>query len=121
MEELTIFSFEYFKTLLKEAYEESDADMSYEDAEAIFQYYFATFEKTFHKPHKNLRLETIKSLIQRLPYYDQCYSGTADLDLETYKILIDQHFKTQYRNCDYSINHFMSGDIRTNRFYETCY
>ena len=119
--EIFMFSFEYFKMLLKKAYEDSNTDMSYEDTEAIFNYYFTTYEKTFNKPHKNLRLETIKNIIQRLSYCERFYNKEFDLDLESYKIMIDKHFKTQYYNCDYSINHFMSGDIRVNRFYETCY
>ena len=35
--------------------------------------------------------------------------------------MIDQHFQTRYRRCDYNINHFFSGRIRELRFYETCY
>lgn len=116
-----MFSFEYFKTLLKEAYAGGDADMSYEDAEAIFRYYFAAFELTFHKPHKNLRFDTVRNLIKRLSYCEQDGSRMFDLDLESYEAIIDQHFKTQYQNCDYGICHFMSGDVRANRYYETCY
>ena len=34
---------------------------------------------------------------------------------EDYLDLIDLHFKTRYRNCDYNINHFFSGRIREMR------
>lgn len=50
------------------------------------------------------------------------FAGRAgDHASEGYLILIDQHFQTEYQNCDYRINHFFSGSIRELRFYETCY
>ena len=44
-----------------------------------------------------------------------------DIDPDCYEDMIDRHFRTRYRNCDYNINHFFSGRIRELRFYETCY
>ena len=46
---------------------------------------------------------------------------TMDIDPDCYEDMIDKHFRTRYRNCDYNINHFFSGRIRVLRFYETCY
>ena len=52
----------------------------------------------------------------------------AESDYETFEIepedlypMIDQHFKTPYKDCDFNILHFISGDIMKNRLYETCY
>ncbi len=120
-----MFSFEYFKLLLRKAYSDagSSIDMSYEDVEEIFYFYFATFQKTFDKPHKNVKLITIKDILEKLENceHSEENGGSFDLDADTYKVLIDKHFKTQYSNCDYSISHFMSGNIRANRYYETSY
>ena len=44
-----------------------------------------------------------------------------EFEYEEYAPIIEQHFKTQYYNCDYNINHFFSGKIRALRFYEVCY
>lgn len=120
-----MFSFEYFKLLLMKAYQDvADNDsMKYEDVEEIFHYYFTAYEKAFKHPHKNIRLETIKNIIGKLPFCEHSgeYNHKFDLEVDDYKELIDKHFKTQYDNCDYSISHFMSGDIRANRLYETMY
>jgi hypothetical protein len=119
-----MFSFEYFKLLLIKAYHDvgDSINMSYDDVEYIFNYYFNTFKKTFGKPHKNIKLATIKSIIEKLEYCEHSgRQGFFELDVETYEILIDRYFRTQYTDCDYSISHFMSGDIRANRFYETSY
>ena len=121
--EINMFSFEYFKLLLKKAYQEvgDTSDMNYKDVERVFNYYFSSYMKTFHKPHKNVKLGTIKELIQKLSLCEHSgeYNHVFELDVDAYKVIIDKHFKTQYDNCDYSISHFMSGDIRANRFYET--
>jgi len=118
---LIMFSFEYFKLLLIKAYKETGSSMSYEEVEEIFKYYFDTFEELFGRPHKNIKLKTIENIIEKLPFCEHSSGSCFDLEVKEYKVLIDQHFKTQYDNCDYSISHFMSGDIRANRFYETGY
>lgn len=47
-----------------------------------------------------------------------CYT---DISPDAYYAMIDQHFATKYKNCDYNINHFFSGKVRELRFYESCY
>lgn len=43
---------------------------------------------------------------------------TPDIFPSVYPYIIQLHFKTKYRNCDYNINHFFSGRIRELRCYE---
>lgn len=43
------------------------------------------------------------------------------LNVDMYRAMIDKHFQTQYKNCDYNICHFMTDGIRNNRFHEVCY
>lgn len=86
----------------------------------VFKYYFERYEQEVGRPHPNIRMQQIRNIVERMPYVDQNDFGAyqADVDLEDYKAIIDQHFKTRYRSCDYNINHFFSGRIRELRYYE---
>lgn len=84
----------------------------------IIEYYYQSYMNTFHEEHPRLSNKAIDSVIEAI----QCGTEMVpDIDVETYHAMIDQHFQTQYKNCDYSICHFMTEGIRNNRFYETCY
>lgn len=74
-------------------------------------------------PHPPIRAVQIERVIREMPYIDETdkANSTMDIDPDCYEDMIDKHFRTQYRNCDYNINHFFSGRIRELRFYETCY
>ena len=58
-----------------------------------------------------------------MPYIDQEDKGGyfEDVAPEDYRVLIDKHFATKYRRCDYNINHFFSGRIRLMRWLEEFY
>lgn len=118
-----MFNDEYFKRMLKRAYWDAGGNgiMTYEEVEEIFTYYIATYKKNFGKPHNYLRMETIKDIIVNLSFCEHSNGNSFDLEIDVYKELIDKHFDTIYKNCDYSISHFMSGDIRANRCYELGY
>ena len=90
---------------------------------AVFEYYFQKYEDTFGEVHPSIRTEQIQRIIEAMPYIDGDGDSSAggDVAAEDYETLIDKHFQTQYRNCDYNINHFFSGDIRLLRFYEELY
>ena len=47
--------------------------------------------------------------------------GDVDILEDQVIEMIDQHFATKYRACDYNILHFISAGIKSNRFYEKCY
>lgn len=84
----------------------------------IIEYYYLSYMKTFQEEHPRLSAPAMDRVIEALI----CGSENApDADLDVYKAIIDQHFKTQYDNCDYNICHFMTEGIRNNRFYEACY
>ncbi len=116
------FDFSIFAVIATKAYQTvSDPVYSLKDVLAIFGYYFERYEATFGRVHPNIRTEQIASIIERMPYIDDEHGRIQDIDPESYQDLIDQHFRTQYRNCNYRINHFFSGSIRTLRYYETLY
>lgn len=86
----------------------------------IIEYYYQTYMKTFHEEHPRLSNQAMNGVISAI----QCGTDLIEddrLDVDMYRTIIDKHFQTQYKNCDYSICHFMTEGIRNNRFYETCY
>lgn len=84
----------------------------------IIECYYTAYMATFHQEHPRLSATAMDNVIEAL----SCGSDMVDeTDPETYKALIEQHFKTRYDNCDYNICHFMTEGVRNNRFYETCY
>lgn len=115
------FDFDTFTKLATKVY--SGGPYTLDQVLRVFKYYFSCYENAMGHPHPNIRMEQIRHIIQVMPYIDRNDVGAymADIEPEAYEYLIDQHFKTRYRNCDYNINHFFSGRIRELRFYERCY
>jgi len=96
--------------------------VSRKTAVEVFQIYFRYYEQATGEKHPYLKSETVRSIVSKIPYlYDDEKELTGYLETEDYKVMIEQHFNTPYKNCDYNIAHFFSGDIRQNRFYETLY
>lgn len=89
----------------------------YQRTHDVFQYYFEKYEKHMHKPHPHIKREQISRIARDIPFI-KTENGAENILPEDYPIMIDLHFVTNYRNCDYNINHFFSGKIREMRFYE---
>ena len=88
----------------------------------VFRYFYRRYEKTFGRYPPRLSNKTVRSIIQRFPYLDDSAMGRAyDITPDEYPPLIDAYFRQDFENCNYSIAHFMAGDIRTLRFYEELY
>lgn len=117
-----VFDFEQFTRVAKTAYQETEESYSLEDALSVFRYYFQKYEEHMGQPHPPIRASQIKKIIQDMPWICQEDRGgyCRDIDPVAYEAMIDQHFKTGYRRCDYNINHFFSGRIREMRFFEVC-
>ena len=85
----------------------------------VFRYYFEKYEKYMHNPHPRIRREQIARIARDMPYlWMDGDHGYGWIDPDEYPPIIDLHFVTNYRDCDYNINHFFSGKIREMRFYE---
>lgn len=95
---------------------------SLEDALEVFRYYFQKYEEHTGLPHPPIRARQIIRIVQDMPWlYEDNRSGYyPDVSGNDYRAMIDRHFATKYKRCDYNINHFFSGKIRELRFYETC-
>ena len=124
------FDFDRFARIAATVYREGNP-YSLEECLAVFRLYFRTYEEYIGHPHPPIRREQIARIIQVMPflkYPDPAfqkwmkemfnYDPVPDIDQNTYPILIQLHFKTKYRHCDYNINHFFSGKIRELRIYE---
>lgn len=94
-----------------------------DEALGVFRYYFEQYEARTGRPHPPICASQIVRIVRDMPWIEQADRGSAYADIppESYPPMIDQHFQTRYRRCDYNINHFFSGRIRELRFYETCY
>jgi len=118
------FNFPLFSRLAERAHKNTGmTEYGLDDVLSVFRYYFRQYEDTFKQVHPNIRVAQIEQLINAMPYIggDGNSSAGGDITPEDYKVLIDKHFQTKYRNCDYNINHFFSGDIRLMRHYEELY
>ena len=122
------FDFSLFSRLAANAYSGIENPLlSLNTVLAIFGYYFQQYEVHTGHSHPPIRTSQISSIIQRMPYVsDSIYPSIPDFDDDEnavlcYEAMIDKHFKTRYRNCDYNINHFFSGRIRELRFFEELY
>lgn len=115
------FDFERFATIAASVYPQSV--YSLQDALRVFRYYFEQYEKYMGKPHPPIRASQIVRICQDMPYISPESTGSYSEDVppDGYYAMIDKHFRTKYRHCDYNINHFFSGRIRELRFYEELY
>lgn len=112
------FDFERFSRIAARVYQQGNP-YSLEECLSVFQLYFQEYEDCMGRPHPPIRAEQIARIMEKMPYIDQLDNGgLADLESEDYQNLINLHFKTRYRRCDYNINHFFSGRIRELRAYE---
>ena len=116
-----LFDFDRFSKIAASVY--ADSPYSLAEVLEVFRHYFEQYEAYTGAPHPPIRAVQIERIIREMPYIDETdkANSTMDIDPDCYEDMIDRHFRTQYRNCDYNINHFFSGRIRVLRFYETCY
>lgn len=84
---------------------------SFETAEAIevVRIYYEKYMEIIGQPHPRLNDKTMMFVVgQYLKGF-----GDGNTSVQTYRDLIDFHFSTEYReNIDWTIQHFMSGEIR---------
>lgn len=113
-----MFDFDKFRRILASVYPESA--YSLEEALSVFRYYFERYEEYTGRVHPPIRAKQIIRIVEVMPWADG-EGRNIDTDSSCYPVLIDKHFRTNYRNCDYNINHFFSGHIRELRFYEELY
>ncbi len=95
---------------------------SYDDALEVFRLYFLAYEYYTGCTHPQLKREKIIDIIQRMDEGETpetCPYDDMGFDPADYPAMIDAHFRTKYRDCDYNICHFFSGCIRYLRWFNT--
>lgn len=95
---------------------------------SIIDYFLNKYTEKFGRPHPEIddyHLGVYARVIEDpYPIKDRADPDITYCELECcfadYKVLIDNYFDTQL-NCDYTLFHFLDGDIRRYRYYETLY
>ena len=80
----------------------------------IFRYYYARYRIHTGNPHPRLNDKTMTDTLRN---FIMGSDEVSDHDVDTYEMLIDEHFKNNYgMDIDWSIRHFMTEDVR-NKLY----
>lgn len=80
----------------------------------IFRYYYARYRIHTGNPHPRLNDKTMTDTLRN---FIMGSDEVSDHDIDTYEMLIDEHFKNNYgMDIDWSIRHFMTEDVR-NKLY----
>lgn len=118
-----LFDFDKFIEIIAQMYSDVDNDDLLRYLR-VFQCYFDTYEQFIGKPHPPIRREQIHRIMTNMFTISNPIDPENEyliIDEDCYPSMIQKHFKTKYRRCDYNINHFFSGRIRDYRYLETCY
>lgn len=86
----------------------------------IFEMYFESYEREMNQTHPFITRTAIFKILEDMPFVcDRHYDRFINLNVDDYRLIIDRHFQTVYKFCDFNIIHFFSGRIRLLRFYES--
>lgn len=114
-----LFDFQRFAKVATSVYNQGNP-YSLEECLKVFRLYFQTYEEYMGCSHPPIRASQIFRIMQDMPWVCEGNKGSPydDIFPNIYKYIINLHFKTKYRRCDYNINHFFSGRIRELRLHE---
>ncbi len=84
----------------------------------VVLYYMKAYGFFRRNDHPKLKPDQWHKVFEDIRYCQACEDKLEPDDL---KLMIDKHFSTKYKNCDYNIIHFMSDVIKNNRYYEAVY
>ena len=115
---ILLFDFDRFSKIAANVHDENNP-YSLEDCLFVFKCYFENYEKHRGQPHPPIKANQVSRLMWTMPFIPPIFRREIpDIFPAIYPYLIQLHFKTRYRNCDYNINHFFSGEIREMRWHE---
>jgi len=90
--------------------------------EESIDYYLKLFKQYKKKDHPKLTSKKWSYIIETWFYlWDSQRNTSVDNDIYVMENIINAHFKTKYTSGDHSVIHFLSGEIKINRYYETRY
>lgn len=99
------------------AYRSGSYKWSYPDFVRVFERFYSMYAEYMGRGHPRLKTETIGRVMASLVEDDNgmLYAPEDYLDSD----IIEKYFDTVFnRGCDYSIVHFISGDVRMFKSYE---
>lgn len=83
------------------------------------EYYLRKYKEVMGENHPNLKIDQWRKIFDSIIFAEDRRVGEAEEVLgKLFEAIVDKHFKTEYKNCDYNILHFNSGRIMMNRYYE---
>lgn len=91
--------------------------------EIIYFFYREYFYST-GREHPRLNQKVMNKCVRKLIDGTDIICDGINMDgdgVEFYKAMIEKYFNTRFKNCNYALPHFMSDEIRNNRYYETMY
>ena len=108
-----IFYFDTFAQVTERVFV-GDGLYTLDEVLLVFRAYFEQYEARTGHAHPPIKSSQIARIIDAMPYLEAEDVGAYSADVEAvhYPDIITRHFKTQYRNCDWNINHFFTGCIR---------
>lgn len=110
-------SFSNYKDLIsvEELYE-------YDSILSLIDYFQLLYKHYLNKDHPRLSFEQWEHVISGLltDLTDE-YGGDCEIDVEAESEMMKSYFEVKFNNCNYSLLHYISGDIRKLRYYETGY
>jgi len=107
--QLSAFYFENAKDKLKTS--------DYEKENII--YYLQKYKGVMNHEHPKLKLKQWQKVIDNIVIAeDNKTSKNEELLGKLFEQVVDKHFETPYKNCDYNIMHFISGQVMINRYFE---
>ena len=107
--QLSAFCFENAKDKLKTS--------NYEKENII--YYLQKYKGVMNHEHPKLKLKQWQKVIDNIVIAeDNKTSKNEELLGKLFEQVVDKHFETPYKNCDYNIMHFISGQVMINRYFE---
>lgn len=112
-----VFNFDILKKQISKSLDHNNVYDEYSRNEVIniISYFYHRYRDYFGVDHPCINQSCMDNVVCDL-LSDP--SGVSDLSTEYYAPIIDQYFETEL-SCDYRIMHFMSGQVREFRNYET--
>lgn len=90
--------------------------------------FYREYEDRFHKKHRIMSDKAYENIVDRYMLPPDVMSDRDCNDFNTYLALIEKYFEVDYNkqgnymwDIEPSISHFMSDNIRSHLFYQTCY
>lgn len=85
-----------------------------QDVKEFFEMYYRIGSAMRGIEPIKLKNEQIANVVRAIAYIDKV---EYEPDLDDYQMMIRDYFKQKFEDCDYSINHFISGDVMLMRYY----